>query len=137
GRIQADVREAWSFFREALLVHSLQQREVHQQVQTAYQDLAANEARLNELRVALAAAIAAFEQSEQSYRAGLATNLDRVIAQDALLEAQLAQANEEFDRKIFHLRLLRSAGLLRETLESMPPATRPAAANSRMRSEAA
>jgi hypothetical protein len=44
-----------------------------------------------------------------------------VTAQDALLEAQLAQANEEFDRKIFHLRLLRFTGVLRETLEGLPP----------------
>jgi outer membrane protein TolC len=120
GRIEADVREAWSFFREALLVESLLRRQVRQEVEMAYQNLAASEARLAELQVALAAAEQAFQQAEQSYRAGLATNLDRVTAQDALLRAQLDLASEIYDRKVLYLNLKRAAGMLREELETMP-----------------
>lgn len=116
GRIRADVREAWSFMREALLAQSYQHRQVRQEVETAYQDFIASQARLAELKIALAASQQAFEQAEQSYRAGLATNLDRIIAQNALLDAQLAEASEEFDLKVFYLRLLRATGTLREML---------------------
>ncbi len=117
GRIRADVREAWSFFREALLVRSILYRQVRQQVRQAYHDLAASESRLSELQVQLRAAEQASRQAEASYRVGLATNLERVAAQDALLSAQLQLASEEFDRKVLYLILLRSSGLLREDLE--------------------
>src|SRR5690606_20908148 len=81
GRIRADVREAWSFVREALLVRSLTLRRVEQQVRDAYEELRASERRLAELQVALRAAEQAFRQAEVSYRIGLATNLDRIAAQ--------------------------------------------------------
>jgi outer membrane protein len=119
GRIHADVREAWSFFRQALLVRSFLRRQVEQQVREAYHDLSASEARLAEQQVRLAAARQAFLQSDASYRVGLARNLERVAAQDALLDAQLQLASEEYDRKVFYLRLLRATGLLRQELERM------------------
>lgn len=119
GRIRADVREAWSFFRQALLVRSFLVRQATEQVATAYHELAASVARLAELQVQVTAAEQAFRQAEASYRAGLATNLERVAAQDALLSAQLQLAREEFDREVFHLALLRAAGLLRAEVESM------------------
>lgn len=131
GRIEADVREAWSFARQALLVRSFLDRQVVQQVSQAYEDLLASQARVAELGVRLAAAQQAFDQAEASYRVGLATNLDRIAAQDALLDAQLQLSSEEFDRRVFYLVLLRSTGLLREELESgaatarLIPATRP------------
>jgi outer membrane protein len=118
GRIRADVREAWSFFREALLVHNRLERQVAQQVQTAYQDLAASEARLVDLQVQLEAAQQAFTQAERTYQVGQATNLDRIQAQDALLEAQLALSSEQFDRKLFYLALVRESGMFREALEA-------------------
>lgn len=121
GRIHADVREAWSFYRQALLVQSFLQRQVHQQVEQAYQDFTASKARLDELRINVAAAEQAFQQAEASYRAGLGTNLERIAAQDTLLEAQLQYASEQYDLKFFYLALLRASGLLREELESMSP----------------
>jgi len=48
--------------------------------------------------------------SEQSCNAGLATNLDRLTAQDRLLSTQLQLTNEEFARKIAYLNLLRVMG---------------------------
>jgi outer membrane protein len=118
GRIHADVRQAWSFYRQALLVRDRLQREVTQQVQQAYHDLVSSDARLAELQVRLAAAEMAFQQAEGSYRVGRATNLDRVAAQDALLDAQLQLASEEFDRKVNYLILLQASGVLREQIEA-------------------
>lgn len=118
GRIHADVRQAWSFYRQALLVRDRLQREVTQQVQQAYHDLVSSDARLAELQVRLAAAEMAFQQAEGSYRVGRATNLDRIAAQDALLDAQLQLASEAFDRKVSYLILLQASGVLREQIEA-------------------
>ncbi len=118
GRIHADVRAAWSFFREARLVESYLRRQVEQEVRQAHEDYAASLERLVDLRVQLDAADQAFRQSEAAYRAGLATNLDRIAAQDVLLEAQLLLASEAYDQKVLYLTLLRAGGLLREELET-------------------
>lgn len=126
GRIRADVREAWSFYREALLVFSFLNRQVDQEVRDAYSNLAASEARIASVQAELTAAEQAFRQAEASYQVGIATNLDRVTAQDALLEAQLRLASEEYDRKVLYLSLLRATGILRESVTAMPASTQPA-----------
>jgi len=48
---------------------------------------------------------------------GLATNLERLIAQDQLLTAQLQYVSEQFTRKVSYLNLLRATGSLRTALE--------------------
>jgi len=45
-------------------------------------------------------------------------NLDRIAAQDALLDAQLQLASEAFDRKVNYLILLQASGVLREQIEA-------------------
>jgi outer membrane protein TolC len=127
GLIEADVREAWSLFRQAALGESLLRREVAQQVQVAFQDLRANEDRIAELQVQLRAAQQAFNQADQSYNVGLATNLERVTAQDQLLSAQLQLTSAQFDRTLSYLALARATGELRHRLETTTTAvtTRP------------
>lgn len=120
GRIHADVREAWSFYREALLAQEQLQRLAKQDLDVAYQRLAASDARLAEALVQHRAAEAAYLQAEQAYQAGLATNLDRVQAQEDLLQAQLLLASELYDRKLFYLTVVRETGKLREELVQMP-----------------
>jgi outer membrane protein len=127
GRINADVRAAWSQFRQAALFESNLTRQVVRDVETAHQSLAASEQRLAELQTQVTAAQQAFDQADASYGVGLATNLERVVAQNALLNAQLQLASEEFQRKIAYLDLLRAVGLLREEAEgrsSRLPTTR-------------
>ena len=118
GLIEADVREAWSFYRQAALTESMLRRDVAQQVQLAFQDLQANEARIAELAVQLRAAQQAFNQADQSYNVGLATNLERVAAQDQLLSAQLQLTSAQFDRTLSYLGLARATGELRHRLET-------------------
>ena len=125
GLIAADVRTAWSMYRQAALNESLLRRQAMQDVEIAYQNLAATEQRIAELNVQLSAAQLAFTQADQSYNVGLATNLERVTAQDQLLSAQLQLTSARFDRTLAYLSLARSAGILRERLEK-GPATRPA-----------
>ena len=129
GLIEADVRAAWSALRQAQLSESQTRRSVIQAVQTAYTNLQSSEKRLRELRVQVEAAGEALRQAEQSYRAGLATNLERLTAQDSLLSAQLQLTSEMFNRKVYYLELLRAAGLLSMRLPQEPatvPATAPA-----------
>ena len=63
------------------------------------------------------AAQQAFNQADQSYTVGLATNLERVTAQEQLLSAQLQLTSAEFDRTLSFLSLARATGTLRSRLE--------------------
>ncbi|MGH7215156.1 MAG: TolC family protein, partial [Tepidisphaeraceae bacterium] len=112
GRIQADVRTAWSRLHQAALAENLTRRQVIQDVEVAYQNVASSGETLAELQVQLAAQQEALRQAEASYNAGLGTNLERLVAQDALLTTQLELANEQYDQKVFYLNLQRAAGRL-------------------------
>lgn len=131
GRLDADTRAAWSFLREANLIEQQSIRRVRREVEQAYRDLLASRERLNELDVQLRAAAESFRQAEAVYQAGRGTNLERVTAQDAQLQAELALVSEAINEKLLNLSLARAAGLLRETLldprgEMTRPATLPA-----------
>lgn len=112
GFIEEGIRIAWSQLRQAKLAESLTRRQIDEQVQTAYDDLEASIERGKQLKVEVEAAAEALHQAEQSFQAGLATNLDRIQAQDRLLVAQLQQVNELYALKRNYLQLLREIGLL-------------------------
>jgi outer membrane protein TolC len=112
GLIEADVRDAWSRLRQTKYAESLLRRQIKQDVETAYNDTIASVRRLNELQVQITAAAEAYRQADQQYNVGLATNLERLTAQDQLLSAQLQYASESYDRKLFFLTLLRQTGTL-------------------------
>jgi outer membrane protein len=135
GIIEADVRDAWSRLRQTKYGESLLRRQIKQDVETAYNDTIASVRRLNELQVQITAAAEAYRQADQSYTVGLATNLERLTAQDQLLSAQLQYASESYDRKLFYLTLLRQTGTLSEAvapaskiLTTTQPSTAPAEA---------
>ncbi|MBC8108005.1 MAG: TolC family protein [Anaerolineae bacterium] len=112
GLIEADVRTAWSRHRQARLDESLLSRQIESDVLRAHQNLISSDEQLRELQLQLAAAQQAQRQADESYRVGLATNLDRIQAQDQLLSTQLQLTSEEFNRKVFYLTLLRASGEL-------------------------
>ena len=120
GLIEADVRTAWSQFRQAALTEQALRRQVEQDVRIAVQNLNSTERRIAELGTQLQAAQQAFSQADQSYNVGLATNLERVTAQDQLLSAQLQLTSAHFDRTLAYLELARSTGRLRWRLENTP-----------------
>jgi len=117
GLIEADVRQAWSQFRQALLSWSLLHREVMQQVETTFENFTSSRLRLAELRTRVSVADQALRQAEESYNVGLATNLDRITAQGDLLGAQLALVSEQYNQKITYVELQRAVGVLREALQ--------------------
>jgi outer membrane protein TolC len=112
GRIHADVRTAYSLLRQAKEYLSLTGRQVAQDVEVAYSNLQSSDLRLLEYRTEVQAAREAFALANQAYDAGVATYLERLIAQDSLLMAELQLTAEEFNRKILYLQLTRQAGLL-------------------------
>lgn len=112
GRIEADIRGAWSVFRQRVLEYRLRVREVRRDVETAVLQLRASVERAAELRTQVRVARDALELAEAAYQAGLGTNLERVTAQDQLLTAELEATSEEFTTKSAALALLRACGLL-------------------------
>jgi len=129
GLIEVDVREAWSIFRQAELTESQLRRQIIQDVEVAHQNVLASRERLAELDVQTKAADAALRLAEELYNAGLATNLERLAAQDQRLSAELQLASERFNYKLYHLDLLRTIGRLSLRLPGAPatrPATQPA-----------
>lgn len=132
GELQADLREAWSVFREAVLRHQLTRRQARSDVERAFDRFTSSNARITELSAQVRASEASLRQAEASYSAGLATNLERISAQDQLLTAQLRAATESFERKLAYLGLLRACGRLsadlagakvEEPVDREPPAS--------------
>jgi outer membrane protein len=120
GRIEADLETAWSQFRQAELARQSLARQVTQDIEGTYRNFQSSNKRLAELQVQVTAAEQAFRQADQSYNIGFATNLERLVAQDQMLNAQLQLAGERYDNKIFYLGLLRATGTMR--LNTLPPA---------------
>jgi outer membrane protein len=120
GRIQADVREAWSIFRQSVLEYRLRTREARRDVEVARARLEASRAAADEFRTQVVVARDTLLLAEASYQAGLGTNLERVTAQDELLAAELNATSEEFITKTSQLALLRAMGLLSADLIGTP-----------------
>jgi len=116
GLIEADVRESLSLLREARLRESLTLRAIRSDVETAVNNLNASGDRVRQLMIQVRSAGDALTQSEGLYNVGLATNLERLTAQNALLSAELQLVNAELDAKVFYLDLLRTTGRLHELI---------------------
>jgi len=127
GRIQADVRTAWSRLRQAALIESDARRSTLRDVQNAYQNLLTAERRIKELEGAVSAANEALRQSQAALANNLGLTLDVLTAQDALLNSQLQLNSAQFDRSVFYLDLLRTTGKLPVGLPTTRPATQPSA----------
>jgi outer membrane protein len=122
GVIEADVRTALSRLRQAKLDYSRVRRQVRRDIEVASENLRSSFERAERRRVAVKSAGDALEQAEGLYRAGLSTNLERLIAQDRLLAAQLELVNAELDTKVYYLDLKRTTGALHELVGLERPA---------------
>ena len=112
GVIHANVRTALSRLRQAYFDARFTRRQAEQDVLLARHGIGTSDLRLSELGVQLQAAEDAFRRAQIAQNAGAATYLDLLIAQDALLTAQLDLASARFDRKVSYLNLLRATGRL-------------------------
>jgi outer membrane protein len=121
GRLRADLRTALSQVRQARAQEQLLRRQIEQQTRTAIENLQASAKRIEELSVAVDAAKQALEVAEENYRAGLGIYLNRLVAQDQLLNSQLLLANEWYNLKLNYLNLLRVIGELQDPPAEGPP----------------
>jgi outer membrane protein len=127
GRIEADVRSAWSRVRQASLDASLTRRRVMRDVELAHQNFRSAHEQIAELQRRVAAAEQALKQAEASYDAGLATNLERLTAQDELLSARLDLVTQRYVYKVAYLAMLRASGVLQQEMNvGLPTGRKPA-----------
>lgn len=110
GVLEAGVRDALSVLRQAMLAQSQVTRQAADDVRTSYDNVTTSAAKLAELNALVISAQQAYDLAEQSYQLGHASNLDRLTAQDDLLNAQLQLTTERFNHKVFYLDLLRATG---------------------------
>jgi outer membrane protein TolC len=125
GLIEANVRTAWSQLRQAALDESASRRQAIHDVQTAYENLATTDQRIHDLDEEVNSADEAYSLARKGFRSGLATNLDVLVAQDLLLNAQLQLASARFDRTVFYLDLIRAAAQLMGSVDQFSAATQP------------
>lgn len=110
GFIKANVRAAASQLRQAKLQQQMLLRQIEQEVTQAHVNLMATTRRLAELRIAVEAAQQGMDVAQGEYTAGRGTYLDRLVAQDVLLSAQLQETAAQYNRKFAYLNLLRVQG---------------------------
>lgn len=122
GRIEADVRTALSRLRESKLRLARFRRVIARDLALTRENVASFDRRIDALRVRLDAATRALDLAESQWKAGLATNLERLTAQDELLSVELELAQAILDRGLAAVERIRVTGRIRE-LAGFPPAT--------------
>lgn len=133
GLIHADVRTAWSVYRQAILFQSLLHRQIVQDVSITFWNYHTSVERISELQKQVDAAKLGADQSEASYKAGLATNLERLTSQQQYLNAQLQLTSEIYKQRVYAAQLAQAVGQIRPLLEhaveqlqaTTAPTTRP------------
>jgi len=126
GIIHADVRTAWSRLRQAALYESYLRREVLNDVRTAYENLVTADRKIAEYEQQVQAASEALGQARAAFNNQLAINLDVLVSQDQQLNAELLLAGVRYDRAVFYLDLIRSAGSLPDIVAMEAAHSRPA-----------
>ena len=131
GRIEADIQDAWAIFRQQVLAYHALRRQIRQEVAVALANVEASRDQLADIEVQVRAAREAYRQADGSYQVGLATNLERLVALDQQLNAELALALETYRLRGLYAVLLRTIGRLTEGLTGvsvpLPPPEPPPA----------
>lgn len=115
--IEADIRRAWSVYRQSGLAESQTRRQVVDDINQSLQNLQGSRTIIADLQMQVEAAQRAFDLAERAYQLGSISNLDRLTQQDNLLAAQLSLISERFSEKSYYLGLLRSAGGLASVMK--------------------
>jgi len=123
GIIHNNVREAYSHLRQSVTRAQQADRQVNEDVQTAYADFTASSARLKDLETEAESSRQAYESAEREFAAGTATNLDVLTAQNSKLNSELELESERLAQKVAYLTVLRVTGKLdRLAVEHLPQA---------------
>jgi outer membrane protein TolC len=126
GQIEADIRSAWSIYRQAGLNESFSRRSILQNLRVIYEDLQTATDQIRDRLEQVRAAEQSLDLAERTYKLGAGSNLDRLIAQNAVDSARLDLINDVYNQKTDYLTLLRTAGLLTPSYPAVPvPTTLP------------
>jgi outer membrane protein len=112
GRVQIEVRDALSRVRAAKQAHVRAKRAASTDVEDARARFDEVERRAAAVVVRVDAARRSLEQAEALWQTGQGTNLERLVAQDELLSAELELTTADLDRKVRHVEILRAAGTI-------------------------
>jgi outer membrane protein len=123
GRIEAQVRQAWSLYRSAALTQSQLRRQIDQTVRTAFINLDLAHKELAELEVQVIAARQEYDLALLLFKNGGGTYLNVQQAQATLLSTQLQLTTEQFTQKTAYFNLMRTIGNL--SYASVISTTRP------------
>ena len=110
--IEADVRAAWSEYRQAGLSLSQTRHQAIDDVNEGYRNVQNSREKVAELEIETAAARKAADLAERAYHLGSESNLDRLTQQDNFITAQLTLVSEQYTEKSSYMSLLRAAGAL-------------------------
>lgn len=110
GLIHADVRTAWSRLRQAKLAQSYLSRQIDEQVTIALTNVREAQRQIQEATIQANAAQKAAQQADWEFNAGIGLNLNRLVAQDQWLNAQLSLTQARFAEKMDYLNLVRTLG---------------------------
>jgi len=110
--IEAEVRKAWSVYRQAGLSQSSTRRLVLDDVNQNYQNVINSRTKITYLKIQVEAAQRAYDLSLRSNELGSVSNIDLLTQKNNLLTAQLNLTDEQFNEKTHYLGLLRATGKL-------------------------
>ncbi|MGB9712615.1 MAG: TolC family protein [Dissulfurimicrobium sp.] len=122
--IHADVRTAYSRLRQARLSEMYIRRQILKDLRMAVENLQRARQQIDQLDIQVKAAREGVRQATAAFNAGLGTNLERLIAQEGLLSAELSLSTAKFNQDVDYLKLLRVTGELNPELFLMPPPTK-------------
>ena len=110
GRTHAQVDEAEAEYRAAQARTEDVKRGVQSDIEQALADLASSQERVNLVQTQIDQAQQAFNIAQVRYQNGVATNLDVLTAQSAVEQAELQQAQLEYNFELSQYNLNRAVG---------------------------
>jgi outer membrane protein TolC len=114
GLIHDDVRQAWSLLRQAHYAHSYLLRQVDKELKVALENYRDTEKQVEDFDVVTVAARKDLHRTDSAYKAGTATSLELMQAQDRLKNAQFELTSARLTEKVYYLSLMRVLGRFNE-----------------------
>lgn len=112
GRARAGVADAHSRLQQAILDRNERARQVALEVESAWLTLESDLRRLETLETSVASADENYRLVQEEYRAGLATNLEVITAQNLLLSSRLERERQRYQVKLDGVALRLAQGMI-------------------------
>ncbi len=124
GLIHQDVRTAYSRLRQARFAELHVRRQVVKDLRVAVDNLRSDGQQIGRLGIEVKAAREGVRQADSGFDAGVDTSLERLVAEDRLLAAELTLSSAQFNRDLDYMRLLRVTGTLNPALAVVLPSAK-------------